>query len=330
MPLLCSYDITTKKIKIYKETTYPDISSKSNFYTGFLGTNISLVNNNIFLFFQYSPTIYVVDTQIDKVKTIKTKSNYLDTIILPQEFSPTDLYLNVLEQNYKGIYLRKILYNLENKQIVSILMFDSNFSVVGEFIMPPKYHLVFIDSNLFFGFNPEKNSLVAFKPTMKQMKLDNWLKENDLKKKTTKDLCNIPQDTIPPKDIKNYLQDKIKKENYIVTIVPEYACTHCIEYVFTEFSLNKDAFEDYDIYLILSAKNKDFFNNISKYNLSSYSKIIIDSLGEYYSFNKGYINVHFIEVKNNEIKFNKVYIPDKMQNWMMKISFYIDSLDMQK
>ncbi len=328
--LLYIIDANNKKISTIDTIRSPKVSSY-NFYQGFTSPSIQTIDEKIIVSFEYSHTIYVIDAD-NKVQKKQAKSIALDTIILPKKFAPTNLYLDFLEQKFDNFYIRKVLYLSDNKQKNGYIILDDKFNTIGEFSL--NNPLGFIKDNQLWTFKKDRDNLIAVVydydiATIDKSKLlkniNITLPDDNIEK------CNVPMtDSQTVINIDKYLQQFINKDTFAAIIVPDYACTHCIDYALTEYSVNQNSFPQYNIFLVLPMANKNFFTKIKQLQIQQTPNVILDTNADYYNYNKGKINIHFVVIKNKKVTLNKVYNPEELNNWLIDLIKYLDSKDTLK
>jgi len=302
-------------------------------------------NNNPLYSFKYTPLFYEYNVEKEEIKYHYLKSKLIDTIMPTAEpCKKTSLpnlaqynqfcYNNNSNQYYRVLNLPETIYG-KNKS--AIIVADSNYNYIAEGIIPNGHS----SSNFLFRneytilWNVEKtfaNKGKLYFSVYKLNIINGAIEEQTIKMVENENLekCNSTKNKNKKNsDVTKYLQKiaNIKDSNYAVTIVPvNQSCPSCVAQAINSFSINKEACEESNIYLILSTNNPmQTEAKLKEKNIFISDNIFIDGKEKYLDYHKfDLFNPRLIIVKDNKITLDTIYMPDGMEkDYQLKIlDFY--------
>jgi len=307
---------------------YPDLSIENQFSPVFFKQYLNKFDKkNILLSFSYSPTILKINSETNKYQSFYMKSFVLDTLPLRKHLTMTQpAYYNININEESALIIRTIIYG-KSKNKIGYLCFDKNFNRIGEFVDNDTLRFAFEknDEFYFFFLNYKKNT-VSLNKYNYQFKVEDkeiWLKENELinlrEEVIAECQISIKEDSIY--DLSPYLKKHIQDISYSVVIVPvQFACPGCIDYALMQYFANQDYYSARKIYLIAVGEGGDMVKS-KLINASidiENQHILLDSTSDYFNFQKGYTNIQYLIIENNEITFNRIYKPNELNDFGMK------------
>jgi hypothetical protein len=323
-PLIISID-NNDSINIYNIYDYPYLSPQNKFYPGIFKQYIYKYDEeSVLLAFSYTPAIIKLNCKTGEIKNYYIKSYVIDSLPLRKELTLTQpFYQKIFINDSSDLIFRRIIYG-SGENLFGYLFFDKNFKRKGEQILPKGYNFGYsIDDKLcLLLFKNEKLSLNCFKYNFLPEDKDKWIEDNELTilKDNLEKECKLTYDSIYNEnvDFLPYLRKFIKDSSFAVIVVPTSASCHgCMDLALASYSANKDFFAEKKIYLLLVDNEINKINQLMKSYLLDKNNnfIVLDTLNDYFNYQKHMPNIHFIIVDTNQMTFSKVYRYDEMNKW---------------
>lgn len=334
VPVLGFYDFKQNKANILNNVTYPINKPISvfNYPENIFKMQYDIIpsKDELWLSFSFSPTAYKLDLKTNKGNFVVLNSKLPDTSWVYEEGKMGHIYqyARIAYINSLQKYIRRTAFVINEERFYSWATYDKQFNYIGEVI---KKTPIDVYNDKFFYPDIIHDSLVInfYKP--KEIPFDAQKFEQELKKmpkpEPKNESCNFIQNNSNGSHaILDYFKMKNLKSDslYSVLILNDKGCPSCNEYFikflkFNSFLLNKKKNPFYCIYI---ANNKETIENYLKKN--KLENIIVDESKNYNTYHPyKYFNPRLVLVKNNKIVSDTIYMPDKLENLVVRLTdFY--------
>ncbi len=252
-------------------------------------------------------------------------------------------YKQIFFNNNNNLYYRVL--NLPEpvygKNKYAIIAADSNYNYIAEGIIPSGHSSrEFLFKNEYtILWNVEKtfaNEGKLYFSVYKLNIINGKIEDQTVKIVENSNLqkCNLTENRNKKSgNINEYLQEiaSIKDSNFAVTIVPvNQSCPSCVEQAINAFSINKEACENSNIYLILSTNNPvQTKEKLKETNIFISNNVFIDEEEKYLNYHKFDIfNPRLVIVKNSKIVLDTIYMPNGMEkDYQLQILDFYDYIN---
>jgi len=341
-PVLATYNFHKNKLNICKKYWYPGID-EGVYYPGqyhSYSTSLSKDGNPLSRFY-FSGTLTEWDVKTNSLIQHQFKSRLLDSI--PPISEPRMNFTNELEAQY-----RTISYDPYRQLYFSVLWFNPNIYGYGA------YSLLVADENLNYQgeiFNPDigtwsplftKDHLIGFSSDEEGIlkvnfyTLDHGSLSQDDYISNIKDSLSIRKEKIEnalPETMHKVVDHEnvslvdclngftsVEAEKYVVvTVFVNEGCPACVDFALKALEGNKELFNTYPIYFLLTSGDKEKMNAyLSDYDLDDCNYLVKDDNGlVMITTTSEPSNPRIQFVENNSIVHDTIYSPEAIREAMI-------------
>ena len=327
-PLFAYYDSQTKKIKLSKTITFPDISKDIYYNTHHQIIFNCLSENKLpVLRFFYSSTLYEWDYKNDKITKHNLKSRVFDSIYplrdensLPESLEAVYAHIVYDKNNkvyYSTLHLNEVVfgnhYNL-------LILADENFNYLGEMLNRGIGNNVrFYGDNIISYWYKDDSIRIQYKKLVKTERplepyLDSVRNVLGLEKKTKED--NIKPFMKGKNPLQEFVKSKypeIEKDYVVLTLYASGSCPSCVDGLKEMLNRRYEVFENLPFYFIYTGLKQEI-KDIDNYENISKLKIIKDSLGILKDITIKEGNFNTLDPRLTVVKDNNV-VSDSIYGW---------------
>lgn len=190
IPFSFQLNVENNNIIVDSLFIYPDTDTNKQYDHSFTIFTYYLKNKNIFYSFYYTPKVIVYNTETKQHTTKEIKSYLVDSI--PNNSNSINWidknhYFSVDYLNCFSLYFR---FAGQGQKKTSIVLFDENYKVKGEAVLPISTYIYFTKNDTIYLFDKNKtfekdNKIIfsVYKMKMSQTNLKDFVKQNKIEKK---------------------------------------------------------------------------------------------------------------------------------------------------
>ncbi len=337
-PIVGHFNIKSEKFYFDSIFQYPDLKPNQLLSKGYLFPPMQIVKDKLLVGFFYTPDVYIYSIKTKSLEQKELKSLFLDSI----KYSGTSPY--ELENFYGYFYydkykemLYRYVYPVENIQ--TLQMFDTNFNIIGESILPKDMRRLLITEDGYYSVNLKKTFssedkiiIDKYEISVIDVNKDSFIISNNFlqSKDTIDETCEVitqKNDIQKVNDLNNYLLQKINENSFAAMIVPVFrSCHNCVDMLLTNYGVNLKSFSENHVYLIAVGENvAGIKDKLNEFGISTLTPtVIIDTNTEVYenTFYNPSLE-HLVITKNNKVEIAESYYPDNLDTLMLNIVNFV-------